>query len=112
MCICGMYAFRYKEQAKELREIYKDVPYDSLQNAIWWIEYTMRHNGVTRLQDKIYDEPWYQRYDWDIISFLAISAFTTFLISFYALFQILRFICERYRILCRDSQYYNKLKNQ
>ncbi|XP_014482331.1 PREDICTED: UDP-glucuronosyltransferase 2B18-like [Dinoponera quadriceps] len=104
---------RYQERAKEVSKLYKDIPYDTLQNVVWWIEYTMRHNGVTWLQDRICDKPWYQRYDWDIIGFLAIVAFTTFFIFLYTLFQILHFICERYRILYDDTKYYHtKSKTQ
>lgn len=107
-----IFAFRYKERAKELSKLYKDAPYDALQNAIQWIEYVMRHNGTIGLQDRIFDQPWYQRYDWDIIGFLAVVAFITFLISLYVLFQILCFICKSYQILCSNSRYYIKSKSQ
>ncbi|EFN81471.1 Ecdysteroid UDP-glucosyltransferase [Harpegnathos saltator] len=95
---------RYKERVKELSKLYTDIPYDSLQNAAWWVEYVMRHNGITNWQDEIADEPWYQRYDWDVISFLAVTAFTTSLICLYALLQILHRIY--YRLFRNETEFY------
>lgn len=76
---------------ERLSEIFKDAPYDSLQNAVRWIEYVMRQNGTLFLRNSLGDEPWYQRYDWDIIGFLAIVLFIASLISIWVLLQILRF---------------------
>lgn len=75
----------------KLSKLYKDSPYDSLQNAVQWIEYVIRQNGTPFLRNSLCDEPWYQRYDWDIIGFLAIILFITSLFSMWILLQIFRF---------------------
>ncbi|KAG5335648.1 UD2B1 glucuronosyltransferase, partial [Acromyrmex heyeri] len=81
----------YKAQMQRWSKIFRDSPYDSLQNAVRWIEYVIRQNGTPFLRNDLCDDPWYQRYDWDIIGFLAILLFIVFLISLWALLLILRF---------------------
>lgn len=98
---------------EHLNKLYKDQPYDSLQNVIWWIEYVMRYNGTPSLRNNIYDDPWYQQYDWDIIGLITIAAFTALLIFLCILFQILRFIYRYLKITFDNAQhYYTKLKRQ
>lgn len=84
---------------KHLSQLYNDGPYDSLQNAIRWIEYVIRQNGTPFLRDNISSEMWYKRYDWDIIGFLAIVIFVSSLLVLWMLYQILRF---HLRILSRS----------
>ncbi|KAG5309857.1 UDB15 glucuronosyltransferase, partial [Acromyrmex insinuator] len=85
------YITAYKDQMQRWSKIFRDSPYDSLQNAVRWIEYVIRQNGTPFLQNDLYNDPWYQRYDWDIIGFLAIVLFIVFLISLWVLFLILQF---------------------
>lgn len=59
----------------KLRALTKDKPYDSLENAIWWIEFVMRHNGAPHLRFNGIDTAWYQQFDLDIIAFLTITSF-------------------------------------
>lgn len=59
-----------------LRALTKDKPYDSLENAIWWIEFVMRHNGAPHLHFNGVDAAWYQQFDLDIIVFLTITSFS------------------------------------
>lgn len=66
---------RYKDRMLKLRALTKDKPYDSLENAIWWIEFVMRHNGAPHLHFNGVDTAWYQQFDLDIIVFLAITSF-------------------------------------
>ncbi|XP_072746848.1 UDP-glucosyltransferase 2-like [Anoplolepis gracilipes] len=66
---------RYKDRMLTLRALTKDKPYDSLENAIWWIEFVMRHNGAPHLHFNGVDIAWYQQFDLDIIVFLTITSF-------------------------------------
>ncbi|XP_011266721.2 UDP-glucuronosyltransferase 2B7 [Camponotus floridanus] len=66
---------RYKNKMLELRALTKDKPYESLENAIWWIEFVMRHNGAPHLRFNGVDTAWYQQFDLDIIVFLSIILF-------------------------------------
>lgn len=94
MCIDVTIVFfilRYKDRMKYVSKLYNDVPYDSLQNTVRWIEFVIRQNGTLFLRNSLGDKTWYQRYDWDIIGFLAILIFIASLLIVWALFQILRF---------------------
>jgi len=76
----------------ELRTINEDKPYDSLDNVIWWIEFVIRHKGAPHLRTSLVHDPWYQKYDIDIIAILSIVAFVILfstLIIIYKLIKIL-----------------------
>lgn len=90
----------------QISRSYKDVPYNSLEHAAQWVEYVIRQNGTPFLQDSLQYTPWYQRYDWDIIGFLAIVVFIVSFIFLYALFRSLRYVYSYY-ISCNNSQYRN-----
>lgn len=99
---------RYKDKMLALRDLTKDKPYDSLENAIWWIEFVMRHNGAPHLHFNGADAAWYQQFDLDIIVFLSI---TLFLVSCALLATVrwgLKFLYKYYDI---NSRLYNLFKS-
>nr|XP_003705446.1 PREDICTED: UDP-glucuronosyltransferase 1-2-like [Megachile rotundata] len=65
----------YKERMIKLRELIRDVPYDAVDNLVWWTEYVIRHKGAPHLRSTLTSQPWYQRYDLDVVVFLSIVAF-------------------------------------
>jgi len=75
-----------------LSELSKDQPYDSLDNAIWWVEYVMRHKGISHLRFSESDKPWYQRYDTDVIAFLSVVLFTLACVTVSVILQIFRIL--------------------
>ncbi|KAF5302524.1 hypothetical protein FQR65_LT00896 [Abscondita terminalis] len=58
---------KYKATIKKLAELALDQPMTGLENAIWWIEYVIRHNGTKHLRSPILDIPFYQYYLLDVI---------------------------------------------
>lgn len=60
----------------KLSNLTKDKSIDSIESIVWWIEYVMRHNGVPHLRYNGADQPFYERYDMNIIAFLMIVIFT------------------------------------
>lgn len=84
--------FSYKEKMTYLSSLSKDQPYDSMENAIWWIEFVMRHKEVNHLRFSESDKPWYQRYDIDIIALLTTTLFILICIIILIIFKILNFI--------------------
>ncbi|KAL6258092.1 hypothetical protein P5V15_010011 [Pogonomyrmex californicus] len=82
----------YKERIMYLSALFKDRPYDSLENVIWWIEYVMRHKGINHLRFNDSDKPWYQRYDMDVIALLSITLFMMECVIALIVIQIIRFI--------------------
>lgn len=74
-----LFAFsRYKERMIKIKELNEDKPYDILDNVIWWTEFVIRHKGAPHLRTSIAYDPWYQRYDMDIIAVLSITMFVIF----------------------------------
>lgn len=59
----------------EIKVLSEDKPYDLLENAIWWIEFVIRHKGASHLINTIAYDPWHQRYDRDVIAVLSIATF-------------------------------------
>ncbi|XP_017797588.1 PREDICTED: UDP-glucuronosyltransferase 2B7-like [Habropoda laboriosa] len=82
----------YKESMTELSRLMKDKPYESKEQIIWWVEYVMRHKGAPHLRFSGADDPWYQRYDMDIIAFLSIISFVVTIISAILLLRTLRWL--------------------
>ncbi|XP_003705463.2 UDP-glucosyltransferase 2-like [Megachile rotundata] len=86
---------RYKTKMLELRHLAKDKPYNSKDRAIWWVEYVLRHKGAPHLRFSGADDPWYQRYDMDIVAFLSIMFFIVTVICIITLLRTLQW-CFRY----------------
>lgn len=72
----------YKERILNIRKQIRDVPYDGVKHLAWWTEYVVRTKGAPHLRSTLILEPWYQRFDLDIIIFLTII---TFIIVLYVL---------------------------
>ncbi|XP_068918277.1 UDP-glucosyltransferase 2-like isoform X1 [Tenebrio molitor] len=60
----------YKENLKQIAELYNDEAMTGLEKAIWWTEYVIRHKGAKHLRSPAIDLPLYQYYLVDVISFL------------------------------------------
>lgn len=78
-----------------LSALAKDQPYDSMENVLWWIEFVMRHNGAPHLRFTGSDQPWYQRYDLDIIAMLTTILFIITCTVALIIFQIIHFAFKR-----------------
>ncbi|KAF5289139.1 hypothetical protein FQR65_LT02029 [Abscondita terminalis] len=63
---------RYKENAMKQSFILKDQIIPPLENAIFWIEYVIRHNGAPHLKSAALKLTWYQYYLLDVIGFALI----------------------------------------
>lgn len=55
-----LFCFRFKEKATELSAIFHDQPLKSLQKAVYWIEYVLRHNGAHHLKTAGSQLTWYE----------------------------------------------------
>ncbi|XP_060754247.1 UDP-glucuronosyltransferase 2A3-like [Neoarius graeffei] len=88
----------YRENMQRLSRLHRDVPIKPLDNAVFWIEYTMRHGGAAHLRTESYKMPWYSYHSVDVLLFLlcvlSFTAFTTF--------AIIRHVCYR---LCNKKKH-------
>ncbi|XP_074525908.1 UDP-glucuronosyltransferase 2A1-like [Halichoeres trimaculatus] len=60
----------YKESAMRLSSIHHDRPMKALDEAVFWIEYTMRNKGAKHLRVAAHELTWYQYHSLDVLLFL------------------------------------------
>uniref|UniRef100_A0A9J8CU28 UDP-glucuronosyltransferase n=1 Tax=Cyprinus carpio carpio TaxID=630221 RepID=A0A9J8CU28_CYPCA len=70
----------YKESIMRLSRIHHDQPMKPLDQAVYWIEFVMRHKGAKHLQVQAHNLSWYQYHCLDVVAFLlSVAALITFL---------------------------------
>jgi glucuronosyltransferase len=57
----------YRRNMRKLSELAKDQPMTSVESAVWWTEYVIRHKGAKHLHAKDRDLPIYQYLMLDIV---------------------------------------------
>ncbi|XP_038155689.1 UDP-glucuronosyltransferase 2A2-like isoform X1 [Cyprinodon tularosa] len=62
----------YKENVMQLSRINHDRPMSPRDEAVFWIEFTMRNKGAKHLRVQSHDLTWYQYHSLDIITFFII----------------------------------------
>ncbi|XP_063234826.1 UDP-glycosyltransferase UGT5-like [Bacillus rossius redtenbacheri] len=66
---------KYKEAAKRISAVFHDQPQTAMEQAVFWVEYVLRHNGARHLRSAALDLAWYQYYLLDVAAvLLAVAA--------------------------------------
>ncbi|KAK9296114.1 hypothetical protein QLX08_009785 [Tetragonisca angustula] len=91
----------YKERMINTRNIIEDTPYDIVKNLAWWTEYVIRTKGAPHLRSSIAFQPWYQRYNLDVIVFLTI---VIFLIASSTLYLIAKLFVQLHRQITQPQK--------
>ncbi|XP_046898302.1 UDP-glucuronosyltransferase 2A1-like, partial [Hypomesus transpacificus] len=60
----------YRLNMQRLSRLHKDQPMKSLDSALFWIEFVMRHKGASHLRTESYKMPWYVYHSIDIMALL------------------------------------------
>ncbi|XP_033829234.1 UDP-glucuronosyltransferase 2A2-like [Periophthalmus magnuspinnatus] len=60
----------YKANAMRLSAIHHDRPISPLDEAVFWVEFTMRHKGAKHLRVEAHNLTWYQYHCLDVVAFL------------------------------------------
>uniref|UniRef100_A0A8C0VYY3 UDP-glucuronosyltransferase n=1 Tax=Castor canadensis TaxID=51338 RepID=A0A8C0VYY3_CASCN len=71
----------YKENAMRLSKIHHDQPLKPLEQAVFWIEFVMRHKGAKHLRPAVHDLTWFQYHSLDVIGFLLACVGTVIFIT-------------------------------
>ncbi|EFA06497.2 UDP-glycosyltransferase UGT4 [Tribolium castaneum] len=66
----------YLANLEEIADLLDD-PLTSLNRAVWWIEFVLRHRGAQHLRSPLADVPFYQYYLFDVVFFLVFIVFLT-----------------------------------
>ncbi|XP_049803192.1 UDP-glucosyltransferase 2-like [Schistocerca nitens] len=65
---------KYRESMRTLSSIFREHQVDSLDRAVWWLEYVIRHKGAPHLRSAALDLHWWQRLLLDVVAFLLLVA--------------------------------------
>ncbi|KAF5287797.1 hypothetical protein FQA39_LY15733 [Lamprigera yunnana] len=76
---------KYKKRVKELAELARDQPVDSLEKAVWWTEYVIRHKGAKHLRSPLLDIPTYQYYLLDVMAVFTLIFMTPVIFVVFAI---------------------------
>ncbi|XP_054625695.1 UDP-glucuronosyltransferase 2B1-like [Dunckerocampus dactyliophorus] len=57
----------YRINMQRLSRLHRDQPITPIDNALFWIEFVMRHKGAAHLRTESYKLPWYAYYSVDIV---------------------------------------------
>ncbi|XP_029916037.1 UDP-glucuronosyltransferase 2C1 [Myripristis murdjan] len=86
----------YKENAMRLSRIHHDRPIKPLDEAVFWVEFTMRNKGAKHLRVQTHELTWYQYHSLDVFAFLlAVTLFITVLFIKTCSFCIRRCCCRK-----------------
>ncbi|XP_049828787.1 UDP-glycosyltransferase UGT5-like [Schistocerca gregaria] len=61
---------RYRENAQRLSRIFNDRPRKPVDEAVYWTEYVIRHQGAPHLRSSALDLAWYQYFLLDVVAAL------------------------------------------
>ncbi|XP_049772895.1 UDP-glucosyltransferase 2-like [Schistocerca cancellata] len=72
----------YKENMQQLSVIYREHQAPSLDRAIWWLEYVLRHNGTRHMRSPSLDFNFWQLWLIDVLCVIAAIASVIFFILY------------------------------
>ncbi|XP_072302022.1 UDP-glucuronosyltransferase 1A5-like isoform X3 [Eucyclogobius newberryi] len=78
----------YRDNMQRLSHLHRDQPLSPMDQAVFWVEYVMRHKGAPHLRTQAYKMPWYSYYCVDVLLFLLTAVIGTML-CVVALFRLL-----------------------
>ncbi|XP_029028724.1 UDP-glucuronosyltransferase 1-2-like isoform X4 [Betta splendens] len=84
----------YRQNMQRLSDLHRDQPVAPMDQAVFWVEYVMRHKGAAHLRTEAYKMPWYSYYCLDVV-LLLLAAVTLLLLSTVAMFRFLCYRCLR-----------------
>ncbi|XP_006779870.1 UDP-glucuronosyltransferase 2A2-like isoform X1 [Neolamprologus brichardi] len=85
----------YRTNMQRLSRLHRDKPVKPLDNALFWIEFVMRHKGAAHLKAESYRMPWYSYHSVDVVLFLAGAMLLVLLTTFYLIRCIYTGMCKR-----------------
>ncbi|XP_054626663.1 UDP-glucuronosyltransferase 2C1-like [Dunckerocampus dactyliophorus] len=81
----------YRMNMQRLSRLHRDQPIAPIDNALFWIEFVMRHKGAAHLRTESYKLPWYAYYSVDVVLCLA----AVVLISLVCLSALIYCLCSK-----------------
>ncbi|XP_049832166.1 UDP-glycosyltransferase UGT5-like [Schistocerca gregaria] len=81
---------RYRERAKQVSQLFRDRPRPPMEEAIYWVEYVIRHRGAPHLRSAALDLAWYQYLLLDVAAFVVAAVVFSVALLFFGVRTLLR----------------------
>ncbi|XP_034538894.1 UDP glucuronosyltransferase 5 family, polypeptide D1 [Notolabrus celidotus] len=91
----------YRQNIQRMSHLHRDQPMAPMEQAVFWVEYVMRHKGARHLRTEAYKMPWYSYHSLDVL--LVLMAAVAVLL--YSTFAVFRFLCCRHRRKSKAKQH-------
>jgi glucuronosyltransferase len=79
-----------------MRTIMHDQPQTSLERAIWWTEYVLRHGGAKHLRSPAANVSWVEYLELELVLYLLASVVSVIVV-------LMLFICKIYKMFNRSN---------
>lgn len=83
----------YTKKAQELSKVFQDLPLHPMDNAMFHIEYVMRHKGAQYLKSSANELSWYQHLLFDVLLVFLAAAFVVAITLRFVFKSVLRLVC-------------------
>uniref|UniRef100_UPI003AAC8007 UDP-glucuronosyltransferase 2B20-like n=1 Tax=Centroberyx gerrardi TaxID=166262 RepID=UPI003AAC8007 len=90
-----LYEPSYRMNVQRLSRLHRDQPMKPLDQALFWIEFVMRHKGAAHLRTESYRMPWYSYHSVDVIVFLLATVLLLILLAFALIRFCFRMCCKQ-----------------
>ncbi|XP_041849194.1 UDP-glucuronosyltransferase 2A1-like isoform X2 [Melanotaenia boesemani] len=85
----------YSMNMQRLSRLHRDQPMTPMDNALFWIEFVMRHKGAAHLKAQSYKMPWYSYHSVDVFLFLTGAVLLMLLTSVIFIRCLCRAVCKK-----------------
>lgn len=86
---------KFSQRAKQASAVFRDQPIHPMDNAIFHIEYVMRHKGTSYLKSTATELSWYQHLLLDVLALFLAAALILIITLRIIVKSIVRLVCGR-----------------
>ncbi|XP_047112266.1 UDP-glucuronosyltransferase 1A1-like [Schistocerca piceifrons] len=78
----------YQENMKQFSAVFREHQETSMDHAVWWVEYVIRHQGAPHLRSAARNLRWWQLLLLDVIAFILAATF----VAVFLLYKVVRWL--------------------
>ncbi|KAL0860423.1 hypothetical protein ABMA27_009815 [Loxostege sticticalis] len=95
----------YRQNVVRLRTLMYDQPQSSLERAVWWTEYVIRHSGARHLRAPAANMPWHQYLELELVSYVVLGLLSVITLAIIVLSHLYKFVQKQaaFRIKVKGS---------
>uniref|UniRef100_A0A673ZVH8 UDP glucuronosyltransferase 5 family, polypeptide E1 n=1 Tax=Salmo trutta TaxID=8032 RepID=A0A673ZVH8_SALTR len=85
----------YRDNMRRMSKLHHDTPLKPMDNAIFWLEFAMRHKGAAHLRTESYKMPWYAYHNVDVLVLLLTVVASVLLLTLMTCKVLGRALCRK-----------------